>query len=67
MSKYSFELKLKIVQEYLVGKGGIQALANKHGVKAAEQVHRWINAYQEFGEEGLYENVKIRIILFNSS
>ncbi|MEI5989062.1 hypothetical protein A5881_003118 [Enterococcus termitis] len=53
MSKYNFELKLKIVQEYLVGKGGIQALANKHGVKTMEQVHRWINAYQEFGEEGL--------------
>ncbi|OEG18648.1 transcriptional regulator [Enterococcus termitis] len=53
MSKYSFEFKLKIVQEYLGGKGGIQALANKHGVKAMEQVHRWINAYQEFGEEGL--------------
>jgi len=53
MSKYSFELKLKIVQEYFEGKGGIRALSNKHGVKTMEQVHRWINAYREFGEAGL--------------
>lgn len=53
MSKYSFEFKQGIVQEYLERKGGMRTLANKHGIKAMEQVHRWINAYQEFGEEGL--------------
>lgn len=31
----------------------MRTLANKHGIKAMEQVHRWINEYQEFGEEGL--------------
>lgn len=63
MPKYSFEFNLKIVQEYLERKGGIRALANKHGVKAVEQVHRWINTEKKV----CLENAKIRIILFNSS
>lgn len=54
MAKYSFEFKLKIVQEYLEGKGGYRYLANKHGIKSSGQVRYWINAYTEFGEEGLY-------------
>ena len=53
MAKYSFEFKLNIVQEYLEGKGGTGYLSKKYGVKSKEQLHRWINAYQEFGEEGL--------------
>ena len=53
MAKYSFEFKLKIVQEYLEGKGGKHYLAKKYGVKSSNQVKEWINAYKEFGEEGL--------------
>lgn len=53
MAKYSFEFKLNIVQEYLEGKGGTRYLSKKYGVKSKEQLQRWINAYQEFGEEGL--------------
>ena len=53
MAKYTFELKLKIVHDYLDGKGGSDYLAKKYSIKAPSQVKRWINAYQEFGEEGL--------------
>lgn len=53
MAKYSFEFKLKIVQEYLQGKGGMAYLAKKHGIKSPSRVFYWINSYQEFGEEGL--------------
>lgn len=53
MSKYSFEFKFKIVQEYLEGKGGATYLTNKYGVKSNKQVKDWINAYKEFGEKGL--------------
>lgn len=53
MTKYSFEFKLKIVQEYLEGKGGILCLSKKYEVKSNEQLHGGVNAYQEFGEEGL--------------
>lgn len=50
MAKYTFELKLKIVHDYLDGKGGSDYLAKKYSVKAPSQVKRWINAYQVFGE-----------------
>jgi transposase len=53
MGKYSFEFKLKIVQEFLEGKGGTKYLTKKHGVKSKTQIQNWINAYREFGEEGL--------------
>ena len=53
MAKYSFEFKRNIVQEYLEGKGSTSYLSKKYGVKSATQVKDWLNAYQEFGEEGL--------------
>ncbi len=52
MVKYTFELKLKIVQDYLDGKGGSDYLSKKYSIKAPSQLKR-INAYQVFGEEGL--------------
>lgn len=58
MAKYSFEFKLAIVQEYLEGKGGLGYLAKKHGVSSKNQVHGWINAYREFGEDGLLRKRK---------
>lgn len=53
MAKYSFEFKLKIVREYLDGEGGFSYLSKKHGIKSKKQVEDWINAYREFGKEGL--------------
>lgn len=53
MAKYSFEFKLKVVKEYLEGKGGYNYLASSHGVKYERQVRDWVNFYREFGEEGL--------------
>lgn len=53
MAKYPFELKLKIVKEYLSGVGGYRHLANKNGISSKSQVSDWVNAYREYGEEGL--------------
>ena len=53
MAKYSFEFKLKVVQEYLNGKGSHAFLAKQYNVHSAEQVRNWAKAYQEFGKEGL--------------
>ena len=53
MAKYSFEFKKKIVQEYLNGCGGIKHLAKVHGVAHHSSIHRWIVAYDRFGDEGL--------------
>ena len=53
MAKYSYEFKLKIVQAYLNGEGGYRYLAKQYNIPRFEQVHRWVKAYEEFGNEGL--------------
>ncbi|NVY96483.1 transposase, partial [Lactobacillus sp. DCY120] len=45
MAKYSFELKLKIVHEYLAGEGGVPYLSKKYSIKSQRQVVNWINVY----------------------
>lgn len=54
MAKYSFDFKLKLVQEYLDGKGGYLYLSKEHGMNDNKQLRTWVNSYIEFGEEGLY-------------
>ena len=53
MAKHSFEFKKKVVLEYLDGKGGTQYLSKKYGLGSNSQLHKWINAYSAFGDEGL--------------
>ena len=53
MAKFSFEFKKKIVQEYLDGKGGVGYIAKQYNISHKSQVRRWINAYKEFGDDGL--------------
>lgn len=53
MSKYSFELKLQVVQEYLSGVGGYTYLQDKYNLQGTRQLLYWVNSYKEFGEEGL--------------
>lgn len=56
MSKYSYEFKKKIVQEYLNGKGGYGYLAKQYNIPGSEQIRRWVQAYNEFGNEGLFRS-----------
>lgn len=53
MTKYSFELKLKIVQEYLSGQGGRIFLAQKYHIKNSANIFEWVTAYKKFGKSGL--------------
>lgn len=53
MAKYSDELKLKVVKEYLEGTLGYRLLAIKFGIPGKYQIKRWVRAYKEFGEDGL--------------
>lgn len=53
MAKYSFEFKLKVVKEYLDGKGGYKCLSNKFGISAYSILANWVASFREFGEEGL--------------
>lgn len=58
MAKHSFEFKKKIVLEYLDGKGGLKYLSKKYGLGSDSQLRKWINAYKEFGDEGLKRSRK---------
>ncbi|MGH8783213.1 helix-turn-helix domain-containing protein, partial [Paraburkholderia sp.] len=52
MAKYSEQLKLKVVKQYLGGAGGTRALAERHGMSRSV-VQRWVMAYEQHGHNGL--------------
>ena len=58
MAKHTFEFKKKIVLEYLEGKGGTPYLSKKYGLGSNTMLRKWINAYKEFGDEGLMRSRK---------
>ena len=50
MVKYSIELKQRVIQDYLSGKGGCSTyLAKLHNVGSSSQVRRWIRNYRAEG------------------
>ncbi|MBQ2611072.1 IS3 family transposase [bacterium] len=52
MSKYDFEFKQKIVQEYLNGEGGYFYLSKKYNIPSI-MLEKWVASYKAFGKEGL--------------
>lgn len=52
MTKYNESFKLAIVQEYLSGSLGYQALGDKHSVDRAA-IRRWVSSYEHHGLAGL--------------
>ena len=53
MSKYTFEFKKKVVEEYINGKGGYRYLRKKYNLPSIGNLCRWVQAYQDMGEKGL--------------
>ena len=53
MAKYSYELKKKVVEDYLTGLGGYRYLRRKYGISSPEIVRTWIRTYDKYGFEGL--------------
>ena len=56
MAKYSFEFKKKVVEEYLRGEGGYGYLSKKYAITNDCMVSRWVKAYKELGNEGLFRS-----------
>ena len=51
--KYSAELKLQAVQDYLTGKGSLRQICRQYGIKDKRQLRNWIswyNGHKEFKE-----------------
>ena len=53
MAKYSYEFKKMVVTEYINGEGGIKYLTKKHNITHHKSLETWVNAYKEFGDNGL--------------
>jgi transposase len=64
MAKYSYEFKLKIVQEYLSGGGGIPSLTKKYDLGSNSVLRKWVASYRHFGPEGLKRKRKNRVYPF---
>ncbi len=63
MSKYTFELKKKVVLEYLNGGIGYIPLAKKYGIKSEANIKVWVSKYKKYGDEALLRSRKIKNIL----
>lgn len=61
--KYSYEFKLKIVQEYLNGTLGYTLLSKKYNISSKSQLQKWVNQYKKYGKEGLKTKKVIKSIL----
>lgn len=58
MAKYDDYFKLRVVMDYLSGKGGMKFIARKFGIPSSTTVKKWVNAYQFIGKEGLKRRFK---------
>ena len=58
MSKYTFELKKKVVLEYLNGGIGYIPLAKKYGIKSEANIKVWVSKYKKYGDEALLRSRK---------
>ena len=47
---YSLELKISAVNDYLEGKGSLQAVAARYGLRSKTQLQRWLMSYNTHGE-----------------
>ena len=45
--KYSAELKLQAVQDYLTGKGSLRQICRQYGIKDKRQLRNWISCYND--------------------
>jgi transposase len=66
MAKYSEQLKLKVVKQYLGGAGGTRVLAERHGVSRSV-VQRWVMAYEQHGHDGLRKKLNHYDVQFRMS
>ncbi len=53
MTKYSYQFKLKIVKEYLVGDTSYSDLVKKYSLKTNSNIHKWVHCFEKHGASGL--------------
>lgn len=51
--RYSYKLKIMVVEEYLNGTLGYKLLAKKYNISRTALIEKWVNQYKKYGKEGL--------------
>ncbi len=64
MAKYSFELKKKVVLEYLNDEVGYLYLSRKYGISNKSIIQDWVGAYKVFGDDGIARSKKSKDYTF---
>lgn len=65
MAKYSYEFKLKLVQEYLSGEGGYKYISDKYLLPNKTILQQWVATYEAYGEHGLIRSRKKETYTFD--
>ena len=52
MTKYSTEIKIKVVEDYVNNAGGYEFLTKKYGVNNESDNRKWESAFQSQGYDG---------------
>ena len=52
-SKYTFEDKVKVVEDYLNGKRSVSEIMEDLSVKSSRSIRNWIEHYRQHGKEAL--------------
>ncbi|MEF9984317.1 MAG: helix-turn-helix domain-containing protein [Oscillospiraceae bacterium] len=58
MAKYSYEIKQKAVMSYIKGEGSYNYVSKQNGITNECVLKKWVNAYREFGDDGLMRSRK---------
>ncbi|MEG2852982.1 MAG: transposase, partial [Hydrogenoanaerobacterium sp.] len=64
MAKYSYEIKQKAVMSYIKGEGSYNYVSKQNGITNECVLKKWVNAYREFGDEGLMRSRKNKSYTF---
>ena len=64
-NKYSAELKLQAVQDYLAGKGSLRKICKKYGIPDHKMLRQWISCYNGHKDYRRHTGAKGEIYMTN--
>ena len=66
MSKYSNELKLKVIQYYLEEHHSYSECCKKLNISSAKSIKMWVNKYELHGIEGIFKRLKAVMMVISN-
>lgn len=63
-SKYTYEFKKQVVNDYLNNEGGYRYITAKYSVSDRKLVRQWVANYKKYGDSGLFRSRKKTVYSF---